>query len=830
MSDDVQDPAMESEPDGKPSVKEELAGAATEITKGAIAGNAAGAATAAVKVAATSKRGRLLLVGGLLMSMFFTMMPVILPMLMLGAIVGGTSGNQQKISYAQVQAGGLSKDEVDTVVSVADHRGVSWHVLAAILANEKVGAGGVGIYHVPDDKTADLTQDQANDLTQASDWVAQRLRDSLAKQPNWAASTDIGIGGKLDDQMNLVWQDEGANTTLVRTPYIAALADLPVGGANESWGSQVIMLAINWRFGIAGVVGGCAPGSGTYTGPLPDHLSWTITAEQMGNAVTIIKTGQAASIPEQGLVIAVMTAIQESMLINLDHGLDDSLGLFQQRPSAGWGTPAEIMDPVKSSQAFYGVATHTDNPGLTDIDGWESMPLGEAAQAVQHSALPDAYAKWEPDARLIVAWVLAGHTDGTPTSTPSTSTGTRHYDVGPVKPEAQYIADLLGNMFGIQDEYGWRPSDPYPDHPSGHAIDFMVYEDRALGDRLAQYAMEHAAELKIKYLLWYQRSWYTGWPVGAWHPMEDRGGTTANHKDHVHITVNDSSSGSGSSSTSTLPHIDIGQAQSVVQTVADTIADQFDITTMIGVRPDPVYPDHPLGVAVDVPLGGDDGLGDQIVTWAETNAAQYKITYLVWKGRLWHIDDPAGQWTSVVYPPGSTAHADDDIHITATDGTTGTACCAPGSSCYPTGGSGDWVNPLPKGSYALTSPFGWRINPVTGLRELHPGQDMGTGGTTPPIVAAAPGTVLSAGDCGCGFGNLTTIDIGGGMVMYYGHQSAISTHVGAVVKAGDPIGTVGTTGLSTGNHLHLQINKDGTPTDPIPILLQHSVDLAADAG
>ena len=60
------------------------------------------------------------------------------------------------------------------------------------------------------------------------------------------------------------------------------------------------MLAINWRFGIAGVVGGCAPGRAPPTGPLPDHLSWTITAEQMGNAVTIIKTGQAASIPEQG--------------------------------------------------------------------------------------------------------------------------------------------------------------------------------------------------------------------------------------------------------------------------------------------------------------------------------------------------------------------------------------------------------------------------------------------------------------------------------------------------------------------------------------------------
>ena len=112
-----------------------------------------------------------------------------------------------------------------------------------------------------------------------------------------------------------------------------------------------------------------------------------------------------------------------------------------------------------------------------------------------------------------------------------------HYDIGPVLPATQYLADYLGTMFAITTIYGWRPHDPYPDHPSGWAADFMVYGDRATGDALATYAQAHAAELKIKYIIWYQRIWSVDRADEGWRPMEDRGGDTANHKDHVHITV-----------------------------------------------------------------------------------------------------------------------------------------------------------------------------------------------------------------------------------------------------------------------------------------------------
>ena len=112
-----------------------------------------------------------------------------------------------------------------------------------------------------------------------------------------------------------------------------------------------------------------------------------------------------------------------------------------------------------------------------------------------------------------------------------------HYDIGPVLPATQYLADYLGTLFAIDTIYGWRPHDPFPDHPSGWAADFMVYEDRPTGDALAAYAQTHAAQLQIKYIIWYQRIWSVERADEGWRPMEDRGGDTANHKDHVHITV-----------------------------------------------------------------------------------------------------------------------------------------------------------------------------------------------------------------------------------------------------------------------------------------------------
>ncbi|WP_328851749.1 hypothetical protein OG994_30690 [Micromonospora globbae] len=121
--------------------------------------------------------------------------------------------------------------------------------------------------------------------------------------------------------------------------------------------------------------------------------------EQTANVKAIIAATKKSGMDERAAVIAIATSLQESKLENLGHLGDandhDSLGLFQQRPSSGWGTPEQITDPEYSTMAFL--------KGLKQVDGWQDMPLTEAAQTVQVSAYPDAYAQWEQQAADLVA-------------------------------------------------------------------------------------------------------------------------------------------------------------------------------------------------------------------------------------------------------------------------------------------------------------------------------------------------------------------------------------------------------------------------------------------
>jgi LysM repeat protein len=134
-------------------------------------------------------------------------------------------------------------------------------------------------------------------------------------------------------------------------------------------------------------------------------VSMPLNEETRHNARVIVDVGRSLGIPDQGIVIALAAAAQESGLRNLHSGDLDSLGVFQQRPSQGWGTPEEVLDPVRATTAFYGGATNPNagrTLGLLDVAGWEAMTVTQAAQAVQRSAHPDHYAKWEVQAR---AWL-----------------------------------------------------------------------------------------------------------------------------------------------------------------------------------------------------------------------------------------------------------------------------------------------------------------------------------------------------------------------------------------------------------------------------------------
>jgi len=128
-----------------------------------------------------------------------------------------------------------------------------------------------------------------------------------------------------------------------------------------------------------------------------------LTAEQSANVRTIVAVGRSLGVPDRGIEIALGTAMTESGLRNLTYGDRDSLGLFQQRPSTGWGTKAQILDPVSSTTAFF-LGRGTATRGLLDIKGWQTMPYAKAAQAVQISAFPNAYAVWEqPSQRWLAA-------------------------------------------------------------------------------------------------------------------------------------------------------------------------------------------------------------------------------------------------------------------------------------------------------------------------------------------------------------------------------------------------------------------------------------------
>ena len=138
-------------------------------------------------------------------------------------------------------------------------------------------------------------------------------------------------------------------------------------------------------------------GSGSPARPPSGGSVTPLTAEMRTHASTIIQVGRQLGVPEYGIVIALATAMQESTLRNLSWGDRDSVGLFQQRPSSGWGTAADLQIPSHAATLFY-VGRSGYTRGLLDIPGWQGMTLTRAAQAVQISAYPDAYAKWEASA------------------------------------------------------------------------------------------------------------------------------------------------------------------------------------------------------------------------------------------------------------------------------------------------------------------------------------------------------------------------------------------------------------------------------------------------
>jgi cell wall-associated NlpC family hydrolase len=208
--------------------------------------------------------------------------------------------------------------------------------------------------------------------------------------------------------------------------FAALIVGLVVGGPETTE-------AIAEEGGVPGMA--CAPNGAD------ERSVGRFGAEQMRNAATIVAVGKRMKIPERGQVIALMAAITESELRNLQHGDRDSLGLFQMRPTMGWGTAEQVTDPPYAARKFYSV--------LQDVPRWQQRDLGAAAQAVERSAFPDRYARNEQAARQVL-----GALRGTRCTTGGGSTGGSSDGVAlPDNPRARAVIKAALKQVGVR--YAW---------------------------------------------------------------------------------------------------------------------------------------------------------------------------------------------------------------------------------------------------------------------------------------------------------------------------------------------------------------------------------------
>ena len=293
------------------------------------------------------------------------------------------------------------------------------------------------------------------------------------------------------------------------------------------------------------------------SGPLPDPEGCSVTLdgrrvdlsiEQAENATLIAAIGIQRGLPARAVSIALATAYQESKIRNLDHGDRDSLGLFQQRPSMGWGSERQLQDPYYATNAFY--------DELEKVDGYHRMRITEAAQAVQRSGFPEAYEDHEPDARALAS-ALTGYSPGgrftCVTRSPESLERERPVANG-LTPRANAVRRNLEKAFGDLPLGGFAPEGVKDGHQAGsahydgRAIDVFVRPVNPANNRkgwaIAQYLVAHADRLHVQHVIFDAKIWSSGLRSSqGWRAYDagDRPGDRAvlEHRDHVHVDVYD---------------------------------------------------------------------------------------------------------------------------------------------------------------------------------------------------------------------------------------------------------------------------------------------------
>ncbi|MFC6060983.1 hypothetical protein [Streptomyces ochraceiscleroticus] len=240
---------------------------------------------------------------------------------------------------------------------------------------------------------------------------------------------------------------------------------------------------------------------------------YELSPEQAANAATISAVGASRGLPERAVTIALATAMQESGLRNIEYGDRDSVGLFQQRPSQDWGTAEDIMDPVYAAGEFY--------KHLVQVPGYSRLPLTVAAQKVQRSAFPQAYAKHEANAALLTG-ALTGRVPAALSCAES-----RPAENAPGGTEQ--VREKLVREFGPE----VLPRAVMADRAAaGRTLTVPVTDGagttaRQRGWQLAAWAVAHASELRIERISYGDRRWPAADSGNGWQKVSGDSGDTA---------------------------------------------------------------------------------------------------------------------------------------------------------------------------------------------------------------------------------------------------------------------------------------------------------------
>jgi len=271
-----------------------------------------------------------------------------------------------------------------------------------------------------------------------------------------------------------------------------------------------------------------------------------LSTEQAENATIIAAVAVRRGLPARAVSIALATAYQESKIENLAHGDRDSLGLFQQRPSMGWGTEAQIKDPYYATNKFY--------DELEEIDGYQEIRITEAAQQVQRSGFPEAYEDHAADARALAS-ALTGYSPAKFTcivAHPDDDAADEDLAKNGLTPRANDVRRDLAKSFGDLAIGGFAPGGVSTGHSEGsahyegRAIDVFVRPineaNNQMGWALAHYMVAQADRLLVDTIIFDNRIWTAGsHSEDGWRDYDAGPGSGSQaileHRDHVHVDV-----------------------------------------------------------------------------------------------------------------------------------------------------------------------------------------------------------------------------------------------------------------------------------------------------